>query len=365
MDQYHYGILTWGTHMAKFFRKFEEADKMVIEVPFNLVQKDGTLVEDETHYYFEGYASTFGNVDSDDDVIAAGAFRKTLEFRKPKVLGHHDVRMPVGVHMEAKEDNNGLKVKGKIPKDGGNTPFIVPYLRDGVIDSLSIGFRIARDADGKYRYDIVDGVRIIKEVDLYEYSFVVFPANELATVSLTRRSTDLRMAEKDAPWDGEAARKRIQELPEEQHGNAYLVQGCKNSPLVADCVDGELWLNRRAVIQAAATLDEYDLSDEERAAAVEQLKSLYADMGMEVPTTLDMEFDNADIKKVNEQLRALGLSHKQSNALISRIKSLASTNDGGDDAELMEKALERLREHESGTAMEKRLADIHKTLNRK
>jgi phage head maturation protease len=66
-----------------------------------------------------GYGSFFGNVDSSGDIVAKGAFKKTLEESKsgakswPAMLLQHggtsvDDKMPVGIWTEMSEDDNGL-----------------------------------------------------------------------------------------------------------------------------------------------------------------------------------------------------------------------------------------------------------------
>jgi len=113
---------------------------------------------------FKGYASTFGNVDEVGDIIEAGAFAKSIQERGPegtkqiKVLWQHD--MPLGM-----------------PTVGDEA---LELMRDGVVDRMSIGFSIPQ---GKAYYDEAMGVRKIKEVKLFEFSPVTFPANEMAVVT--------------------------------------------------------------------------------------------------------------------------------------------------------------------------------------
>ena len=45
----------------------------------------------------EGYGSTFGNVDSYRDIVAKGAFQKSLRSTMPKMLYQHDPRKIAGV----------------------------------------------------------------------------------------------------------------------------------------------------------------------------------------------------------------------------------------------------------------------------
>ncbi len=67
-----------------------------------------------------GYASTFGGeADSYGDVIAAGAFSKTLSEHAgkkttPAMLWAHDPANPIGKWTRLVEDSMGLAVEGKL-----------------------------------------------------------------------------------------------------------------------------------------------------------------------------------------------------------------------------------------------------------
>lgn len=125
---------------------------------------------------FEAYASTFGNIDHHDDVIMKGAFVESLKKRTPKLAYQHDVTKLVGVIKAAEEDDNGLLVRGEFL----NTPLgqqVYEEVKAGAITQMSIGFSTS-EAEFDDR-----GVRLIKEIDLYEVSFVTFPANEAAVVT--------------------------------------------------------------------------------------------------------------------------------------------------------------------------------------
>lgn len=135
-------------------------------------------VEERT---FTGYAAAYGNEDSDGDIIQMGAFAESLmnDFprKKIKILWQHKSSEPIGLPVEMREDERGLFVKGKISKtDRGDEA--MELLRDGVIDSMSVGFMIPKDG---YEYND-DGKRLINKGRLMEFSLVTFPANEQAVV---------------------------------------------------------------------------------------------------------------------------------------------------------------------------------------
>lgn len=137
---------------------------------------------------FEGYASTFGNVDQGRDVVMPGAFAKSLQARpagKIKLLRQHDWNSPIGVLVEAKEDSRGLFVKGKLVLESALARETHALMKAGALDSMSIGFRTIRD-----EMDRAAGTRKLIELDLRECSIVTFPMNESATVSAVKAAYD-------------------------------------------------------------------------------------------------------------------------------------------------------------------------------
>ena len=42
--------------------------------------------DDPDYFYFEGYGSTFGNIDRGNDVVVKGAFVESLKGQMPKLL---------------------------------------------------------------------------------------------------------------------------------------------------------------------------------------------------------------------------------------------------------------------------------------
>lgn len=124
------------------------------------------------------YASAFGNVDSDGDIIEKGAFSKTIQERGPqsprpriKHLFQHDRYNPIGTPLTMVQDENGLLIDSKV-SDIRDGDYIKLY-RDGVITEHSIGFEIIKsDMAENKEY------QLIKEVKLWEYSSVTWGANE-------------------------------------------------------------------------------------------------------------------------------------------------------------------------------------------
>lgn len=135
------------------------------------------------HGVFEGYASTFGNVDYYGETIAAGAFKKSLAAIKKsgslvKMLWQHNPSNPIGVFETVQEDANGLYVKGALTLGVPQADQAYLLLKSGAVDAMSIGGRVgARDPKDS---------NIITEIDLREISLATFPANDKARVDTVK-----------------------------------------------------------------------------------------------------------------------------------------------------------------------------------
>jgi HK97 family phage prohead protease len=135
----------------------------------------------------EGYGSVFGVTDDYGDIIAPGAFAKSIAVRAPKMLWQHKADKPIGAWDEIREDAKGLFMRGRIAGTalGQEARELVKM---GAMGGLSIGFR-TKD------YEMQSNARILKEVDLWEVSFVTFPANEMATITGVKSIVTERDAE--------------------------------------------------------------------------------------------------------------------------------------------------------------------------
>lgn len=155
------------------------------------IEFDAKAVNDDGS--FEGYASTFGNVDSGYDCVMPGAFTRSLLERpaaRIKMLWQHDRTQPIGVWTDATEDSKGLFVKGALlVNDIKQAAECHALMKAGVIDSMSIGYK-TMEADFTQ-----SGVRQLKEVGLYEISMVTFPMNDQATVTTVKDEFDFDPAE--------------------------------------------------------------------------------------------------------------------------------------------------------------------------
>lgn len=151
----------------------------------------------------EGYASTY-DLDAVGDIVVPGAYKRTLDHRLARIKVLRDHEHPIGRPVEAYEDTKGLYTKSVI----SDTPLgneTLTLLRDGVLDRFSIGYEPVVKEFGKK-----DGqpVRYLKEIKLYEWSVVTFPANDSAVVTGVKALEDLDRLYCDV----KAGRKPVDEL---------------------------------------------------------------------------------------------------------------------------------------------------------
>ena len=129
---------------------------------------------------FSGYAAVFNNTDLGGDIIAPGAFTKSIkENPRVPVLWGHDTREGIGINKEVKEDSVGLHVSGQLILDVQRAKEARFLVKEGAVKGLSIGY----DALVVDYSKSSDGIRILKEVKLWEYSLVPFPMNPEATIT--------------------------------------------------------------------------------------------------------------------------------------------------------------------------------------
>lgn len=125
-----------------------------------------------------GYIATYGNVDSDGDVIKRGAFGE-LNPKKIKFLYQHDWHRVLGVAQTLFDDERGVYAEFKFADSGGNDLFSEVYslVKMGALNSFSVGFQVEEFSRNS------DGARVIEKAKLWEASIVTFPANGEAVVT--------------------------------------------------------------------------------------------------------------------------------------------------------------------------------------
>jgi HK97 family phage prohead protease len=145
------------------------------------------------------YLSHFGNVDSDNDLLVKGCFKKSLQERgvdsssnrKIAYLRYHNWEMPIGKFVELQEDDFGLYAVGELGNSTLGNDALLDY-QDGIIREHSIGFRYIQDKI-KWIEDLSiesKGYFMVSEVALWEGSAVTFGANEMTPVLEVAKSED-------------------------------------------------------------------------------------------------------------------------------------------------------------------------------
>lgn len=188
--------------------------------PFELLREGGDA---DDGLSLAGYAAVFDTptqIDSWEgvfsEVIAPGAFRKTIRERVPVLQfdhGRHPLvgSIPIGVISSLAEDARGLRVEARLTDNWLVEP-VRHAIRDGAVDGMSFRFEVVRetwaDRDGKalkadeiprLLWDAGDRgplTRTLKELRVSELGPVVFPAYRETEVSV-RSSDDLSAARRD------------------------------------------------------------------------------------------------------------------------------------------------------------------------
>lgn len=158
---------------------------------------------------FTGYASTFGELDSVDDIVISGAYLETLSnfLRDGWIAADHTwgVKDDLGIVASASEDDNGLlitaefhptpdaqavreKIKNRLSK-GKSVKLSIGYIptdfeyvsgKDAVIYLRNQSSELVAQVEAKSR------VRLLKSIKLFEVSLVSVPALHSASVAAAK-----------------------------------------------------------------------------------------------------------------------------------------------------------------------------------
>jgi HK97 family phage prohead protease len=146
---------------------------------------------------FVGFASIYGNVDLGGDIVVPGAFAKTMEKNKiAPVYDDHKIRVGVA---DLEDTDIGLKAIGRLNlnKQSGRDAYSdLKFYRDnGMPMGMSFGYMPV-----KGKTEMKDGLRLLKEVKLFEVTLTMTPMNELAGV-LDVKSAEDTLADHFAEWE--------------------------------------------------------------------------------------------------------------------------------------------------------------------
>lgn len=158
----------------------------------NKASKFTVKYTDDDKRIVKGYASVFNNLDSDNDVIFKGAFKRSIKEWGPegkdriKLVAQHKISMPVAKILVMKEDANGLYIEARFGthRDGED---YYKMTKEGIVNEFSVGFVPVEKEDNEHGgYDI-------KQIKLYEISMVTVAANEEAVVTDVKSADPLKL----------------------------------------------------------------------------------------------------------------------------------------------------------------------------
>jgi HK97 family phage prohead protease len=152
---------------------------------YKTTQLGSVIDADEKAGIVKGYASVFGNKDSDGDIIMAGAYKKTIQENKNRIkyLYQHDLDKPLGKMIMLEEDQKGLMFEAEVPKTQLGKD-VLQLMMAGVITENSVGIM-------PIQREMREGYREISEVKLYEVSAVTLAANDQAMILDVKGNVDL------------------------------------------------------------------------------------------------------------------------------------------------------------------------------
>lgn len=139
------------------------------------------------------YAATFDREpDAYGDVIRKGAFTRSLKEWKesgkpiPLLYGHNaeDPRYNIGACVEAIEDDHGLLIRAGFDPDNELAQYVRKLVDEGRVCKMSFAFMVRDHAtvelDGGFK------ANELRDVDIFEVSVVLIPANQNAVILETR-----------------------------------------------------------------------------------------------------------------------------------------------------------------------------------
>lgn len=320
--------------------------KEFLTVPFEVKALD---TNDDEFFYFEGYASTFGNTDLGNDIVEKGAFLESIASGKAlPILWQHRMSEPIGVSVGLLEDDRGLFIKAKLPKDDDQVRGkVIPQMKVGSIREMSIGYFV-KD------YELKKDVRLLKKIDLFEVSLVTKAMNPKAEVTGYKSfaaAKSLPFAPRDRAWDSTAAEARIraltnsEEKPSADYKKYFMFYDAEAPEnfgsyklLFADVVDGEPHAIPRAVFAIAGVLagarGGVDVPSSDRARITSFVNSLYEKMAKEFedesivsPLAGKSDMVIESLCDVEDILRDNGFSRKQAKTIISKVKEFSAQRD--------------------------------------
>jgi len=146
----------------------------------------------------EAIVSVFNNVDSGNEIVRPGFFKKSIEKKLPKGVWAHDWKQPIARTLEAEEllpghaslpdhlkELGGTRIKGQFNLETQRGREAYSDIKFGIVDEFSIGYKVTKD--GK---DEKTGARELIEGEWKEWSPVLVGMNsETALLSIKDESS--------------------------------------------------------------------------------------------------------------------------------------------------------------------------------
>ncbi len=214
-------------------------DTITRSVPFTLTRSgegDGLTLA--------GYAAVFnsptlirGEGPDFDEVIAPGAFARTIQAKTPVLMFNHGQHplvgdMPLGSITKLKEDARGLYIEARLASN-----WLIEPVRDaiasGAVDGMSFRFSVPK---GKDEWDRTGDIplRTLREVNCVELGPVVFPAYSDTSVAV-RSLVDHLDSDTKATFVDYLSEDRAVD-PDEAEDNAAMAIIAQIKPLVGQLV---------------------------------------------------------------------------------------------------------------------------------
>lgn len=166
--------------------------------------------------FVEGYVNEFGKMSEDlggfREVVARGAFARSLEEDDVVALWQHDQRDPLGRVsnglLELWEDARGLGFRLKADALSDRQ---LEKIQDGTVRNMSFGFYTRED---RWEKKDEEHIRTLLDVELWEVSPVTFPAYRDSSVGV-RSLEEWRKAHEGQQGADAEVERRLLELEEE------------------------------------------------------------------------------------------------------------------------------------------------------
>jgi HK97 family phage prohead protease len=197
------------------------------------------LRESDTPGTFEAIVSVFGNVDRGGDRVKKGAFARTLKEKglPPLIWSHNWDVPPIGVVEEATENNEGLRIKGRLfVGEGEDHPiarqvYTAMTAQDGngqpPLREFSFGYEVRQSSEEK-RDD--ETIRVLEDLELFEVGPTLVgmnPATRLLAAKAFEQELELAKsavaAEETASTEDPATERQPEaQLPQDDEAQATI-----------------------------------------------------------------------------------------------------------------------------------------------